>query len=118
MTSSSNFELLAEYDPVFLQLAMAPKQALLYDPSTILIKLRQLSEALAQDIATRAGVFYDDNTTQANLLWKLNRENRLDSTTRNLFHIHRFEGNMATHHFKTQQKREMGGLRIERARRA
>jgi len=47
MPRSSNFELLAEYDPVFLQLATAAEQAFSSDPNTTLIKLRQLGEALA-----------------------------------------------------------------------
>jgi len=115
MPNSRNFEFLAEYDPVFLQLATAAERAFSSDPNTTLIKLRQLGEALAQDLAARAGILFDENTSQADLLWKLNREIRLDSTIYNLFHTLRIEGNKATHQFQTQHKEAMDGLRIARA---
>ncbi|MEW8474563.1 MAG: type I restriction-modification system endonuclease [Candidatus Thiodiazotropha endolucinida] len=115
MPNSSNFKFLADYDPVFLQLAEAAERAFSSDPNTTLIKLRQFGEALAQDLAARAGIVFDERTTQADLLWKLNREIRLDSTIRNLFHTLRIEGNKATHKFQTQHKEAMDGLRIARA---
>ena len=111
----SNFDFLAEHSPVFLQLAAAAERAFASDPNTTLIKLRQLGEALAQDLAARAGIAFDDTTTQADLLWKLNREIRLDTTIRELFHTLRIEGNRATHQFQTRHKEAMDGLRIARA---
>ena len=54
--STSNFAFLAEHDPVFLQLASTAEQVFAADPNTTLIKLRQLGEALAQDIAARSGI--------------------------------------------------------------
>jgi type I restriction enzyme R subunit len=115
MPNSCNFEFLAEYDPVFLQLTTAAERVFSSDPNTTLIKLRQLGEALAQDLATRTGIVFDENTTQSDLLWKLNREIDLDSTIRNLFHTLRIEGNKATHQFQTQHKEAMNGLRIAQA---
>ena len=111
----SNFEFLGEHDPVFLQIASAAERAFSSDPNTTLIKLRQLGEALAQDLAARTGITFDETTSQADLLWKLNREIRLDSTIRDLFHTLRIEGNKATHQFRTQHKEAMDGLRIARA---
>lgn len=72
MTISSNFAFLAEHDPVFLQLAGTAEQVFAADPNTTLIKLRQLGEALAQDIAARAGIEFDGKTSQADLLFRLN----------------------------------------------
>ena len=115
MPVNTNFEFLGEYDPIFLQLATAAERAFSSDPNTTLIKLRQLGEALAQDLAARAGITFDDATSQADLLWKLNREIRLDPTIRDLFHTLRIEGNKATHQFRTQHKEAMDGLRIARA---
>lgn len=111
----SNFEFLKEHDPVFFQLASAAESAFARDPNTTLIKLRQLGEALAQDMAARCGIEFDEKTTQADLLYKLNREIRLDETIRNLFHTLRIEGNKATHQFRTQHKDALDGLRIARA---
>ncbi|WP_244620710.1 hypothetical protein [Metapseudomonas lalkuanensis] len=78
MAESSNFAFLREYDPVFLQLASTAEQVFAADPSTTLIKLRQLGEALAQDLASCAGIEFDNQTTQADLLYELGREIQLD----------------------------------------
>ena len=115
MPVNTNFEFLGEYDPIFLQLASAAERAFSSDPNSTLIKLRQLGEALAQDLAARAGIAFDETTSQADLLWKLNREIRLDTTIRDLFHTLRIEGNKATHQFSTQHKEAIDGLRIARA---
>lgn len=50
MNPTSNFSFLAEHDDVFLRLATTAEQVFAADPNTTLIKLRQLGEALAQDI--------------------------------------------------------------------
>ena len=115
MTPSSNFSFLAEHDPVFLQLAASAEQVFAADPNTTLIKLRQLGEAFAQDIAARAGIEFDSDTTQADLLFKLNREIKLDPSVREMFHVLRIEGNKATHRFRTQHKEAMDGLKLARA---
>jgi type I restriction enzyme R subunit len=115
MSESANFIFLQEYDPIFLQLASSAERAFGNDPNTTLIKLRQFGEALAQDLASRSGIQFDETTTQADLLWKLNREIRLDPTIRDLFHTLRIEGNKATHQFQTQHKEAMDGLKIARA---
>lgn len=114
MLTSSNFAFLAEHDPVFLQLASVAEQVFAADPNTTLIKLRQLGEALAQDVAAHAGVEFDAGTSQADLLSRLSREIRLDPTIRNLFHTLRIEGNKATHQFRTLHKEAMDGLKLAR----
>lgn len=114
MDDKSNFDFLTEHDPVFFQLAFAAEQLFSADPNTTLIKLRQLGEALAQDIAARSGIDFDEKTSQADLLFKLNRDIRLDPSIRELFHTLRIEGNKATHQFRTQHKEAMNGLRLAR----
>jgi type I restriction enzyme R subunit len=115
MASMSNFEFLKEHDALFFQLASSAERAFASDPNTTLIKLRQLGEALAQDLAARCGIEFDDKTSQADLLFKLNREIRFDPNVVELFHTLRIEGNRATHQFKTQHKEALDGLRIARA---
>ncbi|WP_286240958.1 type I restriction-modification system endonuclease [Neptuniibacter halophilus] len=115
MAAPSNFDFLREHDPIFLQLASAAERTFSNDPNTTLLKLRQLGEALAQDLAARCGIEFDDQTSQADLLFKLNREIHLDPVIRDLFHTLRKEGNKATHQFRTQHKEAMAGLRIARA---
>ncbi len=115
MATSSNFAFLQEHDPVFLQLASTAEQVFASDPNTTLIKLRQLGEALAQDLASRAGIEFDATTTQSDLLYKLSREIQLDQNIRSLFHTLRVEGNKATHEFRTQHREAMDGLKVARA---
>jgi len=111
----SNFQFLAEHDPLLLQLARTAEQVFAADPNTTLIKLRQLGEALAQDLAVRVGITFDDQTSQNDLLFQLNRRISLDSTIRDLFHTLRIEGNKATHQFQTSHKQALDGLKIARA---
>ena len=115
MEEKSNFDFLKEHDALFLQLATAAERAFASDPNTTLIKLRQLGEALAQDLAARCGIEFNDKTTQADLLFKVSREIRLDANILELFHTLRTEGNRATHQFKTQHKEALDGLRLARA---
>lgn len=115
MAASSNFAFLQEHDPVFLQLASTAEQVFASDPNTTLIKLRQLGEALAQDLASRAGIEFDTTTTQSDLLYKLSREIQLDQNIRSLFHTLRVEGNRATHEFRTHHREAMDGLKVARA---
>ncbi|MBV2128641.1 type I restriction-modification system endonuclease [Arsukibacterium indicum] len=113
--NQSNFTFLSEYEPLFLQLAQSAERAFSADPNTTLIKLRQFAEAIAQEVAARSGVAFDEQTTQADLLYKLNRELGFDPSVRELFHILRIEGNKATHQFKTQHKEALDGLKVARA---
>ncbi|MFT6388200.1 MAG: type I restriction enzyme R subunit [Cellvibrionaceae bacterium] len=111
----SNFVFLTPYDPIFIDLAISAERVFTSDPNTTLIKLRQLGEAMAQDIAARCGIEFDDKTTQADLLYKIHRELNLEPVVRQLFHSLRIEGNKATHQFKTQHKEALEGLKLARS---
>ncbi|EPJ95152.1 type I restriction-modification system endonuclease [Pseudomonas psychrophila] len=111
---ATNFGFLAEHDSLFVELALSAERVFASDPNTTLIKLRQLGEALAQHIATLAGITFDEQTTQTDLLYKINRELKLEPVVRELFHTLRVEGNKATHQFKTQHKEAISGLVIAR----
>lgn len=114
MRHNPNFGFLAAHDPIFLELASAAEQAFANDPNTTLIKLRQLAEALAQDVASRCGVAFTQETSQVDLLAKISREIRLEPVIKDFFHTLRVEGNRATHQFRTQHKEALTGLRIAR----
>ncbi len=51
----SNFQFLKNKNELFYQLGFIAEQNFSNDPNTTLIKLRQLGEARAQDIASRLG---------------------------------------------------------------
>ncbi|WP_328731386.1 DUF4145 domain-containing protein [Vreelandella azerica] len=112
--TSQNFAFLNEHNALFVELAESAERAFASDPNTTLIKLRQLGEALSQHLAALSGIPFDDQTTQAELLYRLNRELRLEPQIKELFHILRVEGNKATHQFRTQHKEAMSGLRVAR----
>ncbi|WP_168792311.1 type I restriction-modification system endonuclease [Paraburkholderia aromaticivorans] len=115
MSQTGNFSFLAEHSPLLAQLGAAAEQTFASDPNTTLIKLRQFGEAMAQDLAARFGVEFDQTTKQSDLLFQLDREAGLDKTIRGLFHTLRVEGNKATHEFRTQHKEAMDGLKVARA---
>ncbi len=109
-----NFHFLAEHDSLFVELAASAERAFSSDPNTTLIKLRQLGEALAQDIAARVGLELEEKTSQADLLYLLHQEIRFSPEVRQLFHTLRHEGNIATHQFRTQHKEALDGLKMAR----
>ncbi len=114
MADTTNFDYLKEHDPLFHQLAAAAERSFIGDPNTTLIKLRQLGEAIAQDLASRCGITFDERTTQLDLLHQIRQEIRLEQATLELFHVLRVEGNKATHQFKTQHKEAISGLIVAR----
>ncbi|WP_226812183.1 type I restriction-modification system endonuclease [Buttiauxella massiliensis] len=114
-TGSANFNFLAEHDPLFVQIASAAENIFPSDPNTTLIKLRQLGEALAQHIAALAGIEFDEQVSQADLLFRLQRELKFEPMVKDLFHTLRIEGNKATHQFRTKHKEALEGLKIARA---
>lgn len=110
-----NFEFLQEHEPLFFQLANAAEHSFSNDPNTTLIKLRQLAEALAQHIASLVGIKFDEQTTQADLLYRINRELGLEPVVKELFHTLRIEGNKANHQFRTKHKEALDGLKVARS---
>ena len=110
----SNFGFLQEHDSLLVEIASSAEKAFSSDPNTTLMKLRQLGEALAQHIAALVGIEFDDKTSQADLIYKINRELQLEPVVRELFHTLRMEGNKAIHTFRTQHKEAMNGLVVAR----
>ena len=115
MALNSNFGFLTDHDTLFFELASSAERVFASDPNTTLIKLRQFGEALAQNLAVRCGIELDEKIVQADLLYQLNRQIRLDPKVLELFHTLRIEGNRATHQFRTQHKEALDGLRVARA---
>ncbi|MGO1233088.1 MAG: DUF4145 domain-containing protein, partial [Marinobacter sp.] len=112
--TSPNFGFLGEHDSLFVELAESAERSFSADPNTTLIKLRQLGEALAQHLAALSGIEFDEQTSQGDLLYRLNRELRLEPQVKELFHTLRIEGNKATHQFRTRHKEAMDGLKLAR----
>jgi len=82
---TTNFNFLKKHEPLFFQLAVTAEKTFSADPNTTLLKLRQLGEALAQDVACRIGLDLSEQPTQHELLYQINRKIGLDPVVRELF---------------------------------
>ena len=109
---SSNFSFLEDHDPLLLQLASTAEQAFVPDPNTTLLKLRQLGEALAQDIASRLGIEVEARATQLDLLRKIQSEVDIGREVTDTFHDIRRLGNEATHEFTSNHREAAKALRL------
>lgn len=114
-TQQTNFDFLAVYDPLLVQITATAERLFSSDPNTTLMKLRQFGEALAQNIAARLNISREDNPNQQELLYRLDRELQFDPAIRQLFHTLRIEGNKATHQFQTRHREAMDALKVARA---
>lgn len=112
MNTSQNFAFLAEHDPIFLQLASSAERNFTTDPNTTLVKVRQLGEALAQDIATRLGVAFDNNIKQVDLINLLHKEGIFGKSATDAFHFIRKAGNDATHTFTSDKDTALKCLKM------
>lgn len=112
--SSSNFNFLEEHDPIFLQLAQSAERYFVSDPNTCLFKVRQLGEALAQDLASRCGIEFDQNVPQSELIGTLFRQKMIDKDIKDALHILRDEGNKAVHQFQTNHFQAHKGIKTAR----
>ena len=68
---TSNFTHLQEHDEQLLRLGMLAERYFPDDPNTTLLKLRQLTELLAQLGATKVGLYQSPEESQYNLLRRL-----------------------------------------------
>ena len=100
----SNFDFLSEHDELLAQLGMTAERAFIPDPNTTLVKIRQLGEALAQDIAARVGINLDDQNRQFDLLNQIHQQINLDKNVLDAFHFIRKIGNKATHDFSASHR--------------
>ena len=68
---SANFGFLAKHDEQLVRLSALAERYFADDPNTSLIKLRQFSELLAQQVAARYGLVTIPDEPQADLLRRL-----------------------------------------------
>lgn len=111
---NTNFDFLKDHEVLFFQLATTAEKAFASDPNTTLFKLRQLGEALAQDVASRIGLEFPEKSNQSDLLYQINRKIGLDPIVRELFHTLRLSGNKAAHQFQTTHKEAIDALKVAR----
>ena len=93
----SNFSFLQVYDTQLVRLGMLAEKYFPEDPNTCLIKLRQFGELLAQQMASRVGIYESPAETQFELIRRLEYQGFLPREISELFHELRQSGNTASH---------------------
>ena len=112
---SSNFSILAKLSPELAKLGARAEQYFPGDPKTSLIKLRQFGELLAQELAARFGIsLVDQQTTQLDIIRKLDQRGVIGPDISQLFHSLRRCGNEATHCLLSEHKPALENLKVAR----
>lgn len=113
MSQLSNFEFLKYHDELLFRLAETAERCYVPDPNTSLIKMRQLGEAIAQNVAARVGVEFGQEIKQIDLLRELDYTLRLADNVKEAFHTIRKLGNVANHEYLSSSHRDaLKSLRV------
>ncbi|WP_300970722.1 DUF4145 domain-containing protein [Thiocapsa sp.] len=111
---SRNFGFLRAYEPQLDRLGALAERYFADDPSTCLIKLRQLGEELARQVAARSGLLATPEEPQSDLLRRLKFERAVPPEVLDLFHQVQILGNRATHHGYGDHRDALTTLKIAR----
>ena len=109
---SPNFGHLAEAEPLLVELGARAERYVFDDPNTALFKLRQFGEVLAQQAASRVGVYVSGEEPQVDTLRRLRDAGAIDVQIGDLFHTLRKTGNRAVHEIIGNQRTALHHLRI------
>ena len=107
----STFTHLKEHDEQLLRLGLLAEKYFAEDPNTCLLKLRQLSEILAQMLAASVGVTLRPDESQYHLLHRLRDQGILPCEVFQLFTQVRLIGNDANHTLKGTHRDALAVLR-------
>ncbi len=112
--NSPNFAFLAKHDPVLLRQAALAERFVFEDPSTTLVKLRQLSEKLAQLAAAHTGVEIVERESQQRLIDRLWEKKVINNELSQLLHGLRKSGNTAAHTGISERREALHQLQMAR----
>jgi type I restriction enzyme R subunit len=110
--SASNFEHLATHDSLLVRLGLLAERYFAEDPNTCLLKLRQLTEVLAQMAAANVGRLISQTETQVDLIRRLQDEGIVPREIASLFHEVRRAGNEASHRIAGDHRTALLALRL------
>ena len=109
---TTNFAQLRGYDEQLFRLGLLAERYFPEDPNTALIKLRQLGERLAQQVASRFGVFTSIEESQLALIRRLETEGLIEREVAGLFHDLCITGNTAAHGLQGDHASVLSSLKI------
>jgi type I restriction enzyme R subunit len=95
--AGSNFSFLAGTAPVLARYGALAEQYFGIEPKDCVAKLRQLCEAMAQELAARSGLYIEHGMNFIEILRSLEHSGVLRSDAADIFHRLRKTGNVATH---------------------
>lgn len=110
--AASNFSVLSQHDEQLLRLGMLAEKYFADDPNTCLLKLRQLTESLAQLLAARTGLFISAEETQYDLLRRLQDNGVLPREVYQMFNEVRRSGNAASHSLSGDHRSALSSLKL------
>ncbi|HVZ70933.1 MAG TPA: type I restriction-modification system endonuclease [Polyangia bacterium] len=110
--SRTNFGHLEVHDEQLVRLGMLAERYFPDDPNTALLKLRQLTELLAQLVATKVGIYTSRDEAQYDLLRRLQDQGILPREIAQLFGEVRRAGNAASHAIVGDHRTALAILRI------
>jgi type I restriction enzyme R subunit len=108
----SNFAHLEEHDKQLLRLGLLAERYFAEDPNTSLLKLRQLTELLAQHVASRIGLYVSAEEPQYELIRRLQDQGILSRDIAQLFSEVRRAGNAANHALAGDHRTALAALKI------
>ena len=108
----SNFAQLAEHDEQLLRLGLLAERYFPEDPNTSIIKLRQLAELLAQQVAARIGIYKSAEENQYDLIRRLQDKAVFTREIAQLFGEVRRAGNVANHEMTGDHRTALAILKI------
>ncbi len=112
MPQTANFAFLAQYDQALPQIGALAERYFPDDPVTSIMKTRQLSELLAQELGARVGARPAHGEAQVDLLGRLGRDYALPREVLDLFHYVRKVGNAANHERRGDYATALSALKI------
>ncbi len=108
----SNFAHLHQHDQQLVRLGMLAERYFADDPNTALLKLRQLTEVLAQILATKVGIYTSREEAQHHLLYRLQDQGILPREIAQLFGEVRRAGNAANHAIAGDHRMALAALKM------
>ncbi|MBL8815202.1 MAG: type I restriction-modification system endonuclease [Planctomyces sp.] len=108
----SNFAQFAEQDQQLLRLGLLAERYFPDDPNTSLLKLRQLAELLAQQVAAYLGIYGSSEEPQFELIRRLQDHGIFSREIAQLFGEVRRAGNAASHAMVGDHRTALAALKI------
>ena len=111
---TANFGFLEVHDGKLVQLGALAERYFRDDPSTCLIKLRQLAELIAKLVAAHHALYVSERETFEETLRRLGYDRVIPREAADVFHQLRKLGNVAVHEVRGSYNEALTGLKLAR----